>query len=847
MVKRVPYQSVPSVELQAGSEVQFSGGTVTPMQDVVTDDIERFSKAQTQLGQTLTKLDDELNDAEAKKLYNALHEDIQAEVDNYTNLEGANAVLSNGKTIEGDPKNAFDDTNKNIENILKKYTDQSSNGMVKYMLENMSQVSIKSAQNKITQHSIKQQRLLKQKESKAKINTHKIDAIQSITRFNEPGSDYWTSFGSGIAEIQAYALDQNWNIDPSKGEVSYQYLEMLQEYTKGIYDSALEWFGQDEKTAELGKKYFAVHAQGIPLGGTVIQILEGKTTVQALATLEKKQSDACAVKICNNILEYEGDTNNNNFLHSANFLMTLDSNNTTDNGNGSAVIDGQNADQMENVEATSSENIESLQQARATSKYYNPDSTLFGGIIPQHQTVHLFAIQKLGVEKADTLYSNAVKDADIDQDKYENDQTYFVAKNKEIIANFNKSFIAEIDKAYTPKVQEITKKLEKLETRDKNMKSKGVYVKKKRELKVKIAETKEELKLAKEQSSKYIDTTTNDLLIVNKEINYDHVNGQTYVAVNPKTQLPPYEFFEKKIIATIKDPEKQKVALEELKFNYRKKEEERLNRYNGAYLNAQDIAFSEPDGWKLLKANGIDINMFTKEDQIALKKGHPTESDTNALVEIEQNEEEILTDENKLKVYMPKLNKGQFEYYVNQLNKNKTNKAKSAGLKVDPDIFHEALIENDLEYLVDAKKGDRDYKKYIRLKMGYRDRLNFYYDNGIEIDYNKRKAIIKEILTDEVIYDRKIGSFDSTKAFFEYKKSDFDQLYIKVDTKDGNTVSVYLNDIPTNLQSRIQKALLNRGIAPTYQNMAQEYFDTGRPKDTDTYEKSLKINMMRGY
>ena len=81
-----------------------------------------------------------------------------------------------------------------------------------------------------------------------------------------------------------------------------------------------------------------------------------------MTTLEKKQSDACAVKICNNILEYEGNSNNNNFLHQANLLMTLDSNNTTDNGNGSAVIDGQNADQMENVEATSSENIESLQQ-----------------------------------------------------------------------------------------------------------------------------------------------------------------------------------------------------------------------------------------------------------------------------------------------------------------------------------------------------------------------------------------------------------------------------------------------------------------------------------------------------
>ena len=234
--------------------------------------------------------------------------------------------------------------------------------------------------------------------------------------------------------------------------------------------------------------------------------------------------------------------------------------------------------------------------------------------------------------------------------------------------------------------------------------------------------------------------------------------------------------------------------------------------------------------------------MFTKEDQIALKGGHPPESDINALVEIEENEEEILTDENKLKVYMPKLSAGQFEYYVNQLNSNKSSKAKTNGLKVDPQIFEAALAENDLLNLKNT-----DPRKYHRLKTTYRDRLNFYYDNGIEINYDQRKKIIKEILTDEVMYDRKIGSFDSTKSFYEYKKGDFEQLYIKVDTKDGNTENVYLKDIPTNLQSRIQKSLLNRGIAPTYQNMAQEYYDTGRPKTTDDFDKSLKINMMRGF
>ena len=123
--------------------------------------------------------------------------------------------------------------------------------------------------------------------------------------------------------------------------------------------------------------------------------------------------------------------------------------------------------------------------------------------------------------------------------------------------------------------------------------------------------------------------------------------------------------------------------------------------------------------------------------------------------------------------------------------------------------------------------------------MKFRDRLNFYYENGIEITYDKRKSILKEILTDDVIYD---GNFkDNTKPLYATKDKDFDRLYVNVDDE-----TVYLNDIPFNVKSEIMKYLLINGEPLTYENIAEQYVTAGRPKDTDAYKNGLKIDMMRG-
>ena len=118
---------------------------------------------------------------------------------------------------------------------------------------------------------------------------------------------------------------------------------------------------------------------------------------------------------------------------------------------------------MPNLDATKSENIEQLQQIRATSKYYNLDSPTIWTNYPQHRTAHLFAIQKLGVEKADSLYTKAKSQIDIDPKQFKNNPVYAKNINAKIITNYKKLIIEEANKKYRPEIVELENKIKKLE------------------------------------------------------------------------------------------------------------------------------------------------------------------------------------------------------------------------------------------------------------------------------------------------------------------------------------------------------------------------------------------------
>ena len=90
---------------------------------------------------------------------------------------------------------------------------------------------------------------------------------------------------------------------------------------------------------------------------------------------------------------------------------------------------------------------------------------------------------------------------------------------------------------------------------------------------------------------------------------------------------------------------------------------------------------------------------------------------------------------------------------------------------------------------------------------------------------------------------RSLFSGDPTKRVYEYEEGsdDFERLYVKVGDED-----VKLHDIPKDVRTHILRQLFISGEALTSENIAEEYVNAGRPKDTNTYDKNIKINMMRG-
>ena len=443
---RVPFQQNLRQEVAAGSEVQFGATSVEPMRDVVTDDIERQGRALTQAGQTIQKLDDELNDAEAKRLYNESHYEVERVANEYTQLQGVEAV----KTLQTEGKGeeqitVLDDYNNNkLKAVLENGSSQASNGVVKYMYEQMMSTSIKSAQNKMITHSLKQQRNYLENETNESIDIFKSKAMNNYKDWRDPTGEFNKNRYAAHEELKKYAVLKGWNLDPNavnaKGEkigVSKQYLKMRSELDLEIAKDVIKKLNEDKDT--VGVKEFKESLKPFTNEKTYNEISSG---------IEQKHENFKGENCVNAVLTNNGNQNNGDFLTQTNKLMCLKTNHAYDDGKGAVVTDGFHSDQVDTTEKKNTENIEALQQERDTSKFYSVDSAQAGTLIQEHQTTHLYAIQRLGVKKADSLYTKAKSEIDIDKTKYKEDAVYANKINKKILNNYNKLIIEESNKIY---------------------------------------------------------------------------------------------------------------------------------------------------------------------------------------------------------------------------------------------------------------------------------------------------------------------------------------------------------------------------------------------------------------
>ena len=767
---RVPLQQTPEVGLEIGSAPQFTGGRIEPVQDTVTDDLQRFSKAQRNVADIAIKLQEEYNDAEALKLSNDFEAEVDEEKNKYLMTQGVNAVA----TVDKDTgATVYDTAIDNINLKLAEYGDKASNSQIKYLFENMAAVKIKNATSSMTKHSLTQQRNYLEAETTAAISNHKKATIQNYQTWQDPEGAFKINYIAGLQRINEQALQNGWEINPEKGQISSQYIKAVNEYNMEIFKGVIKNFEKDKNFIESDAFREALK-----------QTIKNPTEVAKIeVSTKEKHNNHLAEKISTNVIENKTDQNDGQFLSQVNKLMTLDSNNNIDNNNGGFVEDGFNSNDelIDTTNNTISEKIELLEKIKNQSKFYDPETT--NRLIPQHQTTHLFAIQKLGVKKADSLYTRAYNNIKFDKDKYKNDINYKIKIDEKILDKYNEFIFANVSRQY--------------------------YL----------------------TDGTYALTVNNDLQVIKKGVNYNLELQNIVNDLDFVTNLRPLDVLKEELKDTIKDEKKLKYAIEDLEIKYNKIKTERETIYNEAFVNAKQIAFAEEGGWKNLEANGIDINNFKKEDQQILKNGHPQESDVDTVIDLERNPAEVA---NNLDAYSHLLSQGQYQELVNYQNELR-GENKVIAATVDSDMFDASLIRFGYTDIVEKVTDDKNAKDqynfkfdYKQIKDAWKNRINeVQTSTNQKLNREQKQQLLNEILADGVI----------TKRWGLFRKSDITIPTVALEAdqfKDAfvfvGSEKVFTYKIPKDVREYFIKGYVAAGMSYTEEMIANEWVLHGKKK-----------------
>ena len=495
-----------------------------------------------------------------------------------------------------------------------------------------------------------------------------------------------------------------------------------------------------------------------------------------------------------------GNQNDGNFISQTNKLMCLKSNHAFDDDNGGVVTDGLHSNQVETTGKKQTENIETLQQIRDQSKFYAPESNLVGALIPEHQTTHLFAIQHIGVQKADSLYTKAKSELDIDKTKYKEDPVYAEKINKKIIQRYNQLIVQEAAKKY------------------------------------------------KFGGGEYIGIIENDLAIIERGIDYNIENVNKEIKVDFVTGLRPIEDLKREIKETITDKETQKHALKDLEVKYNKIKFEKTQLYNDNLNAAKKIAFAEENGYKNLAANGIQIDNFSPKDQEILKNGQPVESDQETIVELKDNPVEII---NNLESYSHKISQSDYlelERYAKDLQSGGETKILEA--TGDVKSFKSVLNKNGFSDLAFPKKkltGDKA-ATYNELFNQWEDRIDYAQRvEGRKLSRTEKEQLLMNILLDKVNVGKKYKKEVTFATIIEKPNEDKlskTSVLVNVQRADGTVVEdrIFNSDIPPDINIAIMASLYKRKIPMNQQQIAQLWQNMGRPQTLKEADKFIKAS-----
>ena len=474
--------------------------------------------------------------------------------------------------------------------------------------------------------------------------------------------------------------------------------------------------------------------------------------------------------------------------------MCLKSNHHEDDGTGASVYDGHHSDKVEVAGQTQENNIDTLEKIRNESKFYKLDSN--ATLINEHQTTHLFAIQHLGVKKADSLYTKAKSSVEIDTARYKEDATYAKQINEKIINNYNKLISDEANKIY------------------------GRF-----------------------GEGEFAVTIANDLEIIKKGINYD---GDFTSDVDFITGLRPLEVLKAEIKETILDPKQQKYALQDLEIKYKKISSERTKIYNENLNAAKEIAFAEEGGWKNLEANGIKIENFSESDQELLKKGQPEKSDEGTITFLKDNPEELATN---LPAYSQLISQSDYLGLKNYVKEKVGDETKVLEAKGDVKTFKDILNKHGFSNLAFPNKPlkGKNAAEYNAIFNAWEDRIDYAQRiEGRKLNRTEKEKLLMNVLLDKVNINKgkKEVTFSTIIEKPNEDKLSKTSVVIEIKRPDGNVIKdrIFNSDIKPEINIAIMGALYKRKKPMSQENIAILWNAMGRPETLKEANKFIQAS-----
>ena len=786
----VPFQTAPTEQLRVGAAPQLSATDVRPMDDTVTDDILRSSKAINQFAQIAKGLQDERDDAHSKEL-STEYQAKALEIENkYLELQLGNAVEVVGYEEDGTtPITAYDQKVKELNELKEKIAERTENKNQLAIFNEKSSATLLSSTNRMSKHSITEGTKHANNEALADIDNSITQTGLSVDDFNMgENSEYVKNLIALDVKIKNYAESKGITyVGDSQGstEDSETYINIRNGYLNKVHDASIEKLlinNEYRKAAE----YLKFHEEN----GTIAEGQINKHMKTIKTGLNKENGET----IAENIISGKNiNSNDGGFTSSAQVITSLEGSNNATNSNGMEYVEG-------NGKEITIQNLEKLQKE---SKYYKECATV--SLPNEHRTTHLFLTKELGVKKADSIFSKAKKllleeGFVIDTEKLKNDPDgYGVEVNTKIMEKVVSLSKLELTEKYGPGAE--------------------------------------------------LDLYSKDLDTVVSKIDYTYKNTQ-----QPSIRVGEDGVFNiEDALVFARENIKDKNVLEYVEANLKAKHTELTEfseeNYKTEILGpAEELAYAEPGGWKNIKPEIWEQLKF--EDRENLKKGFAKTDDVDTLIAIEKGEINI-TDENadnyqSLESLRYLMTESTYKEYALGISKSKSGSGSGSGsYTINTTMFDKNLQQFKIETKTDLLKDKNDEQilgnDYLDIKYALRNKIfQFEEENGVKPNEQQKELLLKELLADQVFL-RGEGYKGRPVPISAVNTNQMKKVYVKV----GNQ-RIFMKDIPDAQEKFIIEELLRAKIPVTQYNIADYWVKAGKPKGDTKVDATQSIGEVKG-